>query len=107
MPIQKQICSLAETARKCLSDLKSVKGSEFDMIRWMSYMSFESKITEVERALESYNAKLQEAENARRVFENKQIELEELARQFLPATDPDQTAAPAAETIKPQLQKVR
>lgn len=77
------------------------------MIRWMSYMSFESKITEVERALESYNAKLQEAENARRVFENKQTELEELARQFLPAADPAQTPTLAAETVKPQLQKVR
>lgn len=97
---------LAETSRKCLTDLKSVKGSEFDMIRWMSYMSFESKIMEVERALEAYNAKLQEAENARRVFENKQLELEELAQQFMPESEQEEVS-PKRETSRPQLQKVK
>jgi hypothetical protein len=65
-------------------------------------MSFESKITEVERALESYNTKLQEAENARKVFETKQLELEEIARQFLPEAN----GAPAErEGAKANLQK--
>lgn len=107
MPIQKQICSLAEAARKCLADLKSIQSGEFDMVRWMRYMSFESKITEVERALESYNAKLQEAENARKVFETKQFELEEIARQFLPESDPAQAVAPVSEPGRPTLQKVK
>jgi hypothetical protein len=56
----------------------------------------------VERALESYNAKLQEAENARKVFETKQLELEEIARQFLPESNAAQAAA-----AQPGLQKVK
>lgn len=93
MSIQKQICSFAEAARKSLADLKSVQSGEFDMVRWIRYMAFESKITEVERALESYNARLQETENARKVFDAKQLELEELARQVLPELTPSPMAA--------------
>ncbi len=104
MAIQKQICALAEAARKCLADLKAVQSGEFDMIRWMRYMSFESKITEVERALESYNTKLQEAENARKVFETKQLELEDIARQFLPEANATQAER---EGAKANAQKVK
>jgi hypothetical protein len=107
MAIQKQICALAEAARKCLADLKAVQSGEFDMIRWMRYMSFESKITEVERALESYNTKLQEAENARKVFETKQLELEDIARQFLPEANAAQAATAEREQAKATLQKVK
>jgi len=107
MAIQKQVSSLAETARKCLADLKAVQGGEFDMVRWMRYMSFESKITEVERALESYNTKLQEAENARKVFEAKQLELEEIARQFLPRLDETQAATSKSQPENIATQKVK
>ncbi len=84
MSLQKQNCSLAEKARTCMADIKAVTRGEFDMIRWMNHVAFEAKITEVERALDVYNTRLQEADNARKVFESKQRELEELAQQFLP-----------------------